>query len=217
MEYIYYGFYVGIYRYSIHGASGINCTNKKIKTCTMMTRQNVWKTMKKSANLTKHLYHFQSLMFFLLLRLFISLFFLWHRIILERKFSKFAVFIPLRCSFGTTSNCPPFQRRLAKRLFVGWGFTIPYARCMEYVPTNLPQIYGIHVWWTYQSYMSIWAWFQGIFTLISSFRWSNLTCAYYGLKMLKLETNNYRKSPPKITPVRLPNTWWEGMTGPQKT
>ena len=83
---------------------------------------------------------------FLLLRLFISLFFLWHRIILERKFSKFAVFIPLRCSFGTTSNCPPFQRRLAKRLFVGRGFTIPYARCMEYVPTNLPQIYGIHVW-----------------------------------------------------------------------
>lgn len=126
----------------------------------MMTRQNVWKTMKKSANLTKHLYHFQSLMFFLLLRLFISLFFLWHRIILERKFSKFAVFIPLRCSFGTTSNCPPFQRRLAKRLFVGRGFTIPYARCMEYVPTNLPQIYGIHVWWTYQSYMSVWAWFQ---------------------------------------------------------
>ena len=45
-----------------------------------------------------------------------------------------------------------FSEGLPKVFFVGWGFTIPYARCMEYVPTNSPQIYGIHVWWIYQSH-----------------------------------------------------------------
>ena len=145
-----------------------------------MTRKKERKTMKKSTNLTKHLYHFRILMFFCC----------------------------CGCLFPSSFCGTSFREGLPKIFFVGWGgfyhpiktrwdwniYQLIYHRSMVYMYGDIYQSHGAYGHETQIQLKSLGGafqiYFKGIFIPISSFRWSNLTCAYYGLKMLKLEPNN---------------------------